>query len=76
MLGATTPPHTHRNIQDRGEGMDRSCAGAERPEVACNRVLSCLRVLCLLYPSCPVNNREGQRDNPGTCGVPSVSVCL
>ena len=76
MLGATTLPHTHGNIEDRGEGMGRSCVGVERPKVACNRVLSCLRVLCLLYPSCPVNDREGQRDDLGTCGVPSVSVCL
>ena len=56
--------------------MGRLCAGSERPEVACNRVLLCLRVQCLLYVSCPVNDREGQRDNPGTCGVLSVSVCL
>ena len=35
--------------------------------------------LCVLYPSylsCPVNDREGQRDNLGTWEVPSVLACL
>ena len=47
--------------------MGRSGAGAGRSEVQCNCVLLFLRVLCLwLYPSCPVNSHEGQRDDTHT----------
>ena len=56
--------------------MGRSGAGVERSEVGRNRVLLFMWVLCLLHPSCPVKDREGQRDDPGICEVPYVAVSL
>ena len=62
-----TQENMHALVQGDGQNRSRGGRGAERSEVQCNRVLLFLWVLCLwLYPSCPVNSREGQRDNPGT----------
>ena len=74
----TACSHTHNWVIFMTAG---NWTGVKAGQVQVQRDVPCwcmlfMWVLCLSYPSCPVNDREGERDNSGTCEVPSVSVCL